>query len=54
LKWAAVADEAGGPVYFVKDNGAGFETGMPQTFRDLSCLHNANDYEGTGLANVKR
>ena len=48
---------SGQSVYFVKDNGTGFdEAHADQLFSIFQRLHTAQDYEGTGigLANVKR
>lgn len=50
-------DESGQLVYFVKDNGAGFnEAHADKLFGIFQRLHNTNDYAGSGigLANVKR
>ena len=48
---------AGEPVFFVRDDGAGFESKrVAQLFRAFQRLHNQDEFEGTGigLATVKR
>jgi light-regulated signal transduction histidine kinase (bacteriophytochrome) len=52
-----VGQRNGGPVYFIKDNGVGFDQKYSErVFEPFQRLHNNNDFEGTGigLAIVKR
>lgn len=52
-----VEDVEGGPVYFVRDDGVGFEASMAERlFAPFQRLHRADEFEGhgVGLATVKR
>lgn len=45
-----VADNAGRPVYYVSDNGAGFEVaGGDKLFRPFQRLHAESEFSGTGI-----
>jgi light-regulated signal transduction histidine kinase (bacteriophytochrome) len=50
IEFGALTGQTGETVYFLKDNGAGFDSARSdQLFKPFSRLHSKQDFSGTGL-----